>query len=211
MGLVWEMRKGAWRCMSDNLAAWVARSQTSKYLKFIAVLACEAWFCILPGWPAGTALLGTLIVLVKHEEGDAARARYWNADAKLLAEFLQTLPSDGGIAFINGLDFSSPFSIFRLNDLSYFRHAWNDAEHEFHDKSLEKRRYQFWSLVDKFLWCVTLSTFPFGEERQSVPVEWSREHPDHFEKVVRELNELARQVVIKHQELVRLGKRNLRI
>jgi hypothetical protein len=183
--------------------------QVKKYSNFVVVLACEAWLCFSPGWSPGVAFLGALGALIAQEIRDAKSPRT-SPDSKLLEEFLHVLPSHGSIAYIARLDMRGPFELERLDDLFAFHEKWNDAEHEFQNRKLERLRKRLWRLVVEFLSYGARNTWPGDKDLHSVPAEWAYTEPKRYNRVVAKLHSLADKIVSKHYKLIRFGKRKLK-
>lgn len=78
---------------------------------------------------------------------------------------------------------------------------------------MEEKRKTLFRIVGKYLSSIGTNTFVCrgNVEYQSVPSEWEEEQPERFERVVGELHELAAQLVGAHRDLVRTGRRKLRV
>ncbi|WP_442487444.1 hypothetical protein [Halomonas litopenaei] len=172
--------------------------------------------------PARNLLRKTLVVALKsifenhgpmnaapvkpeHVEGPA------DVDRELFEEFKATLPSKGGISFIdeqNMAGFSWPRE--NLKQLEKFYHEWDDAEHEFLSNDLESLRSKLHQLIGDYLGQIAVNTFPANNpDRQTVPSEWELENPKRFFDVVNSLHETAGEIVKTHQDLIRVGRKRL--
>jgi hypothetical protein len=132
-------------------------------------------------------------------------------DRQLLKEFMQSLPSDGSINFIdnqNMAGFSWPRD--RLNELYTFYNEWGDAEHEFLDNEIEQIRSKLYNLIGGYLGQIATNTFPANDPAyQTVPPEWEERNPKKFFEVVNKLHETAGAIVNAHQDLIRISRKKL--
>jgi hypothetical protein len=133
-----------------------------------------------------------------------------NADRKLFDAFLSTLPSQGFISFIKTLDIGEHFQSCELDQLKSFCHGWNDPEHEFLDHQLEAKRKRLHELADAYRIAINLQTFTSRPDGYiGIPREWGHDKPAEYQAIIRELHELADQVVNAHADLVRTGRAKL--
>jgi hypothetical protein len=133
-----------------------------------------------------------------------------NADRKLFDVFLSALPSQGFISFIKTIDIGEHFRSCELDQLKSFCHSWNDPEHEFVDQQLEAKRKRLYELADAYREAISLNTFSSRPESfQGTPTEWRHDKPAEYKAIIRELHELADQVVEAHADLVRTGRAKL--
>ena len=146
----------------------------------------------------------------KQSESETYTPRGRESDRKLFESFREVLPSNGSIDFIDKFNMSGfSFDIDRLDDLFKFLHEWNDAEHEFLDKSLEEKRSRLLNLIAEYSHLISYNTFPTDRGFQSVPSDWETEQPERFYETVEKLHAKAGEIVETHQELIRLGRRKL--
>ncbi|RUM57092.1 MAG: hypothetical protein DSY60_05590 [Persephonella sp.] len=137
-----------------------------------------------------------------------------NMDKKLFEKFLNFLPSDNpSIIFVKEHNFSFPFNENLLKLLEEFLRTWNNAEYEFFDEDLERLKEQLYSLIKEFLLLLSENVFPLGNSNKflSVPSEWELEQPERFHKVVSKLHELGDKIYQTHQELIRIGRKKLKV
>jgi len=184
------------------------KTRILKLLALVGLLASEAWYFSHPDWePIITAvgLFASLIAL------DVAEPHPINSDNALYEKFIKTLPSAGVIAFIEQTNFGGAFNTTRLDPLRYFTVDWDNAEHVFATAKLERKRKELLQASNDFLASIALNTWHVHDNIQSVPAEWDEDQPERFERVVSELNGLAKKVVVAHQELVALARKRLRV
>ena len=170
-----------------------------------------AWLATDPTW--GPAILtGTLfITFITLEFKPSTNNRdTHNPDKQLFEKFLLCMPSKGSIEFVNTQNMAGfSFHIKEIDDLYKFYYEWDDAEHEFNNKKLEKKRNILRKAVGQYLESITSNTFSTEDGRRSVPADWEDEQPERFSKAVAELHSLAQEVVDAHKELIRIAKRQL--
>ncbi len=102
-----------------------------------------------------------------------------------------------------------PFDPEKIEDLRAFYYQWHDAAHEFRNKKFEKRRKLLWDLVEKYIKSLAANTCLNDQGMQTVPSEWEIEQPERFKEVVNNFHNLAGQIVLAHQDLVRYARKKL--
>jgi hypothetical protein len=167
------------------------------------------WFARHPLWESVTSSLATLAAFV----GLLVEQKIHNdkiSNRKLFEQFKEVLPSNGSVAFIDNLNMAAgSFHPTNLDDLDNFAAGWNDAEHAFLDRKLEKKRKHLLELIKEYRLLVGGNTFRTRDGEQTVPPEWEDEQPDRFNQVVKMLHDKAGEVVDAHQQLIRLARKKL--
>jgi len=133
-------------------------------------------------------------------------------DRELFRRFLEVLPSEGSIAFLGNADFGNAFDKHRLDDLTRFYYGWDNPGHQFLDQALEEKRMELFVAVVQLLDVVRLHTAPNQAGLQSVVpvnVDPDADLPELIREGIRHLNGAAKTVVSIHQEIVRLGNRQV--
>ncbi|MFC1693492.1 hypothetical protein ACFL1R_08310 [Candidatus Latescibacterota bacterium] len=187
----------------------------NKYVYFISIMITDAWlwhdyYTGEKPWEQAVIILGLLGALIYEEIKDLRKGK--DTDSTLFHKFLEVLPYEGSISFIDCTDMSAThFDPEKLNDLRYFYYHWDDASHEFLDKSIEKRRKILWDLAEKYIMALVTNTVPTDDDLQTVPHEWKTEQPELFKEVIDDFHNLAGQIVIAHQEMIRYAKKKLKI
>jgi hypothetical protein len=128
------------------------------------------------------------------------------ADARLLARFLELLPSNGDCIFmLRNQDFMGRWFREDLRPLQSFATEWNNAEHEFIDPELEQKRNSLLEAVDRFLFLYGTQTFPVRDDpaRSEVSQELEKADFGRYHQVVTRLNDAAEEIFLLHQDLVR--------
>ena len=135
-------------------------------------------------------------------------------DKKLFNHFLNDLPYEGSIKFINENNFAGfSFNRKNLDQLNKFVHKWNSPEYHFIHKGLENKRKNLYEKINSYLHCLGINTWTLkgNIEWSTVPPEWEEEQPDRFNKIVNTLHNSAEEIVKIYRELVDLGvKKNLK-
>ncbi len=181
----------------------------------LLVLLSFGWVVSSPKeWEPWTVFITSFAAFVAIEVGDSRGrgtvAQADGPDQRLFRVFLRELPSDGSIAFIRGLDPETPFRMDRLEQIERFGLNWTTADYEFQDKAIEGQRKSLLECIDRYLNCLHANTWStHRDEFHSVPQEWAYQQKERFDKVVRELNDLADRLVEAHQTLVRMGRDRL--
>lgn len=129
-------------------------------------------------------------------------------DLELFNQFLNTLPSEGSIRFIDKFDMAGGvFKRSKLDQLYEFYYKWTTPEYKFLNKKLEKLRAELHQKSVNYLNYLSINTWVIkgNSEYSSVPPEWEEEKPDRFKEVVGRLHSSAEEIVKLHKELVGLG------
>jgi hypothetical protein len=135
-----------------------------------------------------------------------SKGRSIHPDKALFKSFLKELPYHRSICFLTEHNFCAPFGIEALNDLGPFLSIWQDAEHEFSNKKLEKTKKELIARIEEFQHKMIIGVFPI--QGRYVGVNYDTNSTNR-EETGKELNHLAHQIVESHQELVRLGRKNI--
>lgn len=183
------------------------RQLAIKALTLILLLICTAWLARDPGWDSLTGFLGTLIAYLGVEVKLSPRGK--EHDARLFAALLEELPSEGEtIYFLANHDMGASFLQRRVEPLDQFVERWQDAEHEFADKQLDKLRLKLIESIEKFMNKLNVNVYTCGSGWLSIGMRDWDDRPEMFE-LRQELDELATEVFKVHQELVRKARRKL--
>lgn len=153
----------------------------------------------------------------------AAKLFGWGArskhDRELFDEFLDALPSNGNVKFIDEYDFLfGDFHRHNISQIKDFLETWNDAEHEFVNKKLEKKRQELFGRLKKFLDVLVVATVPVGNGKKlSVfPDNQPRKNDEghylpHLKEDARKTNDAAKGIFKLHQDFIREAKKRLKV
>lgn len=123
---------------------------------------------------------------------------------------LKELFDDDVQYFLSDLDFaSSYFTSDNFDPLYKFCELCDKPDYEFIDSDLEILKQSLKSATAEFLHYLSIKTFPNGPNAFSVPMEWANEQPKKFEKIVRNLNEMANDVWQKYCDFIKSARRKL--
>jgi hypothetical protein len=135
------------------------------------------------------------------------------ADKKTLEDFLQILPSNGGIERLRDRNFAGwAFAWDWFSDIKRFFYTRKDApEFEFLDPDLEWLRKALLKSINSLLETLSYNTWYLhgSDTHASVPEEWEEEQPDRFKRVVSEIHKAAEETCASYDALVRAGRLRL--
>ncbi|RCR70725.1 hypothetical protein [Larkinella punicea] len=124
----------------------------------------------------------------------------------------ELLPQTGAIYFLRHNNFAGfSFNTDSIEDLDNFEHECNKSDFEFLNPDLERMKIELLNSVDHFTGQIAVQTFPTNNGRQTVPPEWEIEQPERFWEVVNDLHRTKFQICDKYDELIKLGRRVLKI
>jgi hypothetical protein len=184
-----------------------------KLLKLLAIILSAMWVGFDPDWESVLTLLGFLTTFTIIEV-KSSNKQINVSDIKLFHEFIKLLPSNSPtMQLLSNHDFKAPFQWENLASLEQYNLHWNNAEHNFVDKQLEKARNELYKLVSSFLpylagnvWHSDIPNWIFYR----VPSEWGHKQHDRYVEVTGKLNKMASDIFIAHQSLIKIGiKKNL--
>ncbi|WP_300671538.1 hypothetical protein [Desulfoluna sp.] len=192
----------------------------AKYLTISGMIATVAWFLWNPvgwvfEWEPIVAFIMSLAGFVtteyqdyKSKKGDARNSK----DKELFERFCNLLPSNEVMEFIRYHDFLTEFKREKIQPLSDFSYEWDNAEHKFLNKKIEKCRENFLSAVHEFKEHIAEYTCPNNNGLQAVRVD-SQKHDSVQEKRFRTeasiINKSANKLYDLHQQLISLGRSKL--
>lgn len=180
-------------------------SMMVRLLNLLALLAAVAWLARMPGWEPLVTSIALFSAFIGQELWSILK--HVNNDKILFEKFLSDFPSNGRSAlFLKEHDIGAPFNSDDLNEIDAFLSTWNNAEHEFKIKKLEKQRLKLVDSIQKFRADLSFNIFPGSRGYLTMDL---KDYEDREEKleIRNRLNSLASQGYKNHQELVRLGKK----
>jgi hypothetical protein len=140
---------------------------------------------------------------------------YCEIDRALFVKFLQCLPSNGSVEFVNNHSFGNSFNFDNFNQLFEFYHTWNNAEYEFINPNLENLKKALFDKIAEFVDFSSLYTY--GQRSGlylAIPDAYLADEmnlPQHVHETIQALNKLGREVYEMHQNLVREAKKELSV
>jgi len=181
-----------------------------KLINLLALLLSVAWIMSNPDWEPKITSLTLMATLIGLEYGEE-RKRLKNPDVQLFKKLIQTLPSNGDIDYIRAEEMAGMIDSERLKQIKRFYYEWKDAEHEFLNRGLEKKRKQLYKVISDFLMCYFANAFQQNGTLYRVPVEWQVNDPTKYQSAVDQLNDLADDIYRLHQNLVRSARHKLKV
>ncbi|MDP2204287.1 MAG: hypothetical protein Q8K07_19905 [Methylicorpusculum sp.] len=147
------------------------------------------------------------------EERKLDRQRY--ADLVLFNEFKSAFPSNSAsVRLLEEHDFGNSYPGDSTSHIERFVVDWNNAEHQFLDSAIEKKRQELWACCNNFLNTlashsgpITASPF-FSAIPDMYRGDW--DWPDFVSERVKELNTKASECFTCHQEFIALSKNRLK-
>ncbi len=134
-------------------------------------------------------------------------------DSKLLNEIRnELLPTEQEISWLREQNFSYGFNrevAFKFFDFEV--KISDNPNYEFLNPELEKLKKQLVKNIQIFNRDLSQLTFPDGNLMQSVPREWKKTNPKKLENSINILNRSKINVIEKYDELIRKGRRTLKI
>lgn len=187
-----------------------------KYGSFFNLLMMEIWFLHgwykmdMFNWEPFMLFLTSLSTVMYLEYFDQKKIE--PSDKKLFHDFMNSLPYDNSIAFIDSNDMSAgPFDPVHLEDLKNFYRNWDCASHEFINNGIEKRRRALWGTVESYITAIETYTVPAENGKRMVSPELKEVNPDKWREIINDFHNMAGLIVLTHQDFVRYTKKKLRI
>jgi hypothetical protein len=170
----------------------------------IALMLTLAWFARDPDWEQGILAVTFFFAWLGMEVFPGRGLT--EHDCKLFKAFTEVLPSDGpSLVFLKEHDLGGEFQSSCLDQIDEFLRTWQNAEHEFNNKKLEKQRKALIEVATKFRRELGNKVASAGNGYLSLGLQDLETRP-HVLRSQDELNKLATEVYKAHQELIRLGR-----
>ena len=179
-----------------------------RYILISGLISSGIWLGSKFSWERIATLLFSLAVFITSDRMLTKLVVRNKHDYHLFNNFLNLLPYDGGIKFIEEFNMGGGrFKKSNLDQLKVFCEEWTTPEHEFLDKKLEKIRGELHEKISEYL--NYLATNTWGTEQSidfiSIPPEWKGKNPTRFYETVEKLHKLSEEVVELYRQLVKLG------
>lgn len=132
-------------------------------------------------------------------------------DRKLFDQVLALLTSDGVIGFIDKNNMAGfSFEANKLDPLWEFYESWDAPERHFLNQKIDSARKALRAKIGEYHEVVVTNvSYTNMPGRVSVPADWEITNPTRFFQVVKELHDLAGEIVQLHADFVRVGKAEL--
>lgn len=129
-------------------------------------------------------------------EEKALNQKIYKSDIELYLKIKEKIKNS--IEFTKNWDFGSSHRNNSLNDLFEIELEFESPDYEFINEEIE--------IINEFISCVSVNTFPKGNDFQEIPYEWRIEKPELFEKTRNTLNSLANKMWRKYCDFVKMGR-----
>ena len=123
----------------------------------------------------------------------------------------ELLPQSGAISFLRYHSFGGSFPNKSIENLDEIEYKNKKSDFEFINPELEKIKEKLIEKISYFTTTIGGETWSLKSDRQSVPKEWQHEQPERFKRVVNDLNSTAREICEIYDELIKKGRRILKI
>jgi hypothetical protein len=131
-------------------------------------------------------------------------------DRQLFHQLSSLLSENGMIHYLMDHDIASGFEPNITSPLQDFIHNWNDPQHTFHDRKLNKQLNQLLVNISEFLIEFAYKTYPDHRNYQKVPDEWIENGKEkQYWATVKTLNKLSDDIVLSYNKLSALAKKRL--
>lgn len=124
---------------------------------------------------------------------------------------IKLLPQEGSISFLRYHSFSGSFKNSSLENLDKFEYESKKSDFEFLNPELESLKKSLNTKIANLTLTIGFETWSLPNDRQSIPKEWQHEQPERFRMVVNELNTTAREICSVYDELIKNGRRILKV
>ena len=177
----------------------------------------EAWllqgyFAGKPGWEPAFAFLAALsAILLRDPAKTLFKKSSFQNDQDLFSKFLKDFPSNGASAkFLKEQDIGAPFRSSELEQIDAFANSWNNAEHKFQLRALERKRKSLLVAVEEFRRKLAVNMFPDNTSGfLTMDLKDLEDRPERLAKR-EELNKLASNVYEIHQGFITTANKVLR-
>jgi len=172
------------------------------------MIASGIWLGVECSWEPITVLFFSLAGFIASDVTLTRKHPVNEHDRELFNKFLNELPYNGSIKFINEWNMAGwQFKRNNLDQVVAISEKWTTPECKFINKKLEELRSKLHNKIKKYLTYLATNTWVIKEnpDFSSVPSEWEEEQPKRFQEVVKNLHDSAGEIVEIHRKLVELG------
>ena len=121
------------------------------------------------------------------------------------------LIQEGTIYWLRAHNFGSSFPDKILDPLYTFEQESFKSDFEFLNPEIESLKNNLLQNIKEFNQAIITNTFGAGPNFQSVPKEWTYEQPERHDKAVNHLNNLADNICMSYDTLIKYGRRTLKV
>jgi hypothetical protein len=146
---------------------------------------------------------------VKNSPSPTYSTEHLSLDKRVFLSILELLPYDWIIRVLDRSQLCVPFPSSIFSEFDRFVIEMDDPSMEFIDTDLEGMRVVLRENVQELADFLAKNTWPTGNDKQSVPVEWEDTQPERLHSVTSKIASLSSQVVKDYQTLVREGRKRL--
>jgi hypothetical protein len=190
-------------------------THTLRYISILALCITSAWISHRFDVESSLALLAALSAyvasdLLLHKKNKAELTQ--EPDRNLFNELSQLLPANGIIRYLMDQDIAAGFEPHVTRPLQDFVGNWNDPQHTFHDRKLQKQLDRLTAATATFLSEFAVKTYPDHRNYQKVQDEWLENgREQEYWVTVKNLNKYADEVASAYNKLSALAKKRLLI
>lgn len=134
------------------------------------------------------------------------------ADEKLLAKFLDILPSDKYcIDYFRSRPANQGFLSEHIDALETILYDWKHPEYCFFNKKIEKEKEKFQQAIKKLVDYLTVELFPCegNPDLYVVPYNLNETDEARYDSAVKQLNEIRLKIVESHKNFIRIARKKL--
>jgi len=182
----------------------------------------EFWTIEIPLWTLILVLAFVTVIITinslkrKHESTPENKFLYdensINLDKQLFNKIRNELITQENIRWLKINNFAG-FSFYadKLQPFDKFEYEAKKSDFEFLNPEIEKVNIDLKHSVENLSNILSGNIFSEGDNRLSVPSEWEVEQPERFWKAVDEIHAASQNVGNKYDELIKIGRRILKI
>lgn len=186
-----------------------------KLINLFALLGSVAWLSRDVTWGPAVAFLGLLASFLAQEVLPTIKKNN-KEDKKLGGLFLRQFSSTGkSCIFLKEHELHNPFHSSQLDELENFLREWNNTEHEFLNKKLEKIKKKLLNKINNFTNLLSLSVKAHEQDVNILTTKLSyvgsdiEKHEKENDLKIDKLHKMAIDIYNDHQKLTKKIKKLL--
>jgi hypothetical protein len=136
------------------------------------------------------------------------------ADRKLFLKIKDELLPMSDMGFLKKHNFRELFTLKDLEKIYEFEHFKDDPNFEFFNPKLEQLKKNLINDIGHFkevLMTYSVSTDSHIDDCLQVPLDWLETDPDEYNSVIREINQTADKICKNYDDIVKTGRKELKI